>query len=94
MSSELCVCCRIPPKAGQRHPCSIEIKYGAMKGTHYLCEACRIEVSKAVARMVQSKHTFEVLKNAIINTYEKIERRRYSQRILAVPQSCRVDFRG
>lgn len=89
MTNSLCACCRIEPPAGQEHPRSIEIKYGALKGIRRLCEACYIEVSDTIARLVQSRHTFEVSTNAIINVSNRIEERKYRQRLEAIPVPCR-----
>lgn len=87
----ICICCRIAPPAGKSHPHLVYIRYGAMKGAHRLCEACNIEVSEAVRKLVEGRHTFEVLKNAVINIQERIARRQQFKRLEVVAQPCRLD---
>jgi hypothetical protein len=87
----ICICCRIPAPAGQNHPHLIYIQYGAMKGTHRLCEACYREVETARRKLVEGRHTFEVLKNAVINVQERIARRQQLKRFEVVRQPCRLD---
>ena len=88
--SSICRCCRISLSPSQRSFHTVEVKYGAMKGFHQLCEACDIEVQTAVKKMVEKGHTFEVLKNAIVNIQDRIARRQQEQRLLAA-QSRRED---
>ena len=85
-----CACCRVQLSPGERNFRTVEVKYGAMKGFHQLCAACDIEVSTAVKKMVEGGHTFEVLKNAIVNIQDRIARRQQEQRLLAA-QSRRED---
>lgn len=62
-----------------------------MKGTHRLCEACNIEVKALYAKLVERRHTFEVLKNSVINIQERIARRQQLKRLELVRQPCRLD---
>lgn len=61
------------------------------KTTHSLCAACTIEVSALVANKVEKGHTFQVLKNSIIQVQERIRRRWQDQLVASAPRSCRLD---
>ena len=91
MNRKACVCCGAPPPGLEdRHLQSIEVKRGAWAGVKPLCDVCAVEVWKAINQMVQSRHTFEVAKNAIIRVEQMMSRRRYMAMSAAVPIACLV----
>ncbi len=91
MNRKACVCCGAPPPGLEdRHRQSIEVKRGAWAGVKPLCDVCAAEVWRVRNSLVQSRHTFEVSKNAIIRVEQMMARRRYMALAAAAPVACRV----
>lgn len=71
--------------------CGIRLLPLLEKTNHSLCAACTVEVSALVANKVERGHTFQVIKNSIIQVQERIRRRHQFQLLDAVPRPCRLD---